>query len=121
MISEAGVKIKKFKLQKKFLKDILNNLQSNYKAQATATFLISALISEIWAFKAKKCLYLLNLGSNKKSVLRKKVLKFVFLGIFGGSKKNLIFFLNFDFFGTPFEKIFFFLLYSPEFIYSLGY
>ena len=121
MISEAGVKIKKFKLQKIFLKDILNNLQSNYKAQATATFLISALISEIWAFKAKKCLYLLNLGSNKKSVLRKKVLKFVFLGIFGGSKKNLIFFLNFDFFGTPFEKIFFFLLYSPEFIYSLGY
>ena len=57
VISEAGVKIKKFKLQKNFLKDILNNLQSNYKAQATATFSISALISEIWAFKAKKCLY----------------------------------------------------------------
>ena len=55
VISEAGVKIKKFKLQKKNLKDILNNLQSNYKAQATATFSISALISEIWAFKAKKC------------------------------------------------------------------
>ena len=78
VISEAGVKIKKFKLQKKILKDILNNLQSNYKAQATATFLISALISEIWAFKAKKCLYFWNKGPNKKSVLRKKVLEFVF-------------------------------------------
>ena len=55
VISESGVKIKKFKLQKKNLKGILNNLQSNYTAQATATFSISALISEIWAFKAKKC------------------------------------------------------------------
>ena len=55
MISEAGVKIQKFKLQKKNLKDILNNVKSNYKAQATVTFSISALISEKWAFKAKKC------------------------------------------------------------------
>ena len=55
MISEAGVKIKNFKLQKNFLKDILNNVESNYKAQATETFSISALISEIWAFTDKKC------------------------------------------------------------------
>ena len=54
MISEAGVKIQKFKLPNKNLKDILNNVESNYKAQATATFSISALISEIRAFKAKK-------------------------------------------------------------------
>ena len=47
MISEAGVKIQKFKLQKKNLKDILNNVKSNYKAQATVTFSISALIYEI--------------------------------------------------------------------------
>ena len=54
MISEAGVKIQKFKLQKKKLKDILNNVKPNCKAQATATFSISALISEIWTFKAQK-------------------------------------------------------------------
>ena len=78
VISEAGVKIKKFKLQNFFLKDILKNEESNYKAQATATFSISALISEIWAFKAKKCLYFLNKGPNKESVLHKKVLEFVF-------------------------------------------
>ena len=47
MISEAGVKIVKFKLQKKFVKDILNNVKSNYMAQATVTFSISALIYEI--------------------------------------------------------------------------
>ena len=70
MISKAGVKIKKFKLQKKILKDILNNLQSNYKAQATATFSISALISEIWAFKAKICWYLWN----KNTIIQLKML-----------------------------------------------
>ena len=41
--------------KKKILKDILNNVKPNSKAQATATFSISALISEKWAFKAKKC------------------------------------------------------------------
>ena len=53
-------------IAKKKLKDILNNLQSNYKAQATATFSISALISEIWALKAKKCWYFWNKGPDKK-------------------------------------------------------
>ena len=47
MISKAGVKIQKFKLQKKMLKDVLNNVKSNYKAKATVTFSISALIYEI--------------------------------------------------------------------------
>jgi len=47
MISEAGVKIQKFKLQKKNLKYILNNVKSNYKAQAIVTFSISDLIYEI--------------------------------------------------------------------------
>ena len=78
MISEAGVKIQKFKLQKKISKDILNNVKPNSKAQATATFSISALISEIWAFKAKKCGYFGSKGPNKKSVQRKKVLEYVF-------------------------------------------
>ena len=73
MISEAGVKIQKFKLQKKNLKDRLNNVKSNYKAQATVTFSISALIYEIWAFKAKKCWYFGNKGSNKKSALGKNL------------------------------------------------
>ena len=50
VIFEARVKIKKFKLQKKNLKDILTNVKSNYKAWATVNFSISALISEIWAF-----------------------------------------------------------------------
>ena len=54
MISEAGVKVQKFKLQKKKLKYILYNVKSTYKAEATATFSILALISEIWAFKIKK-------------------------------------------------------------------
>ena len=65
-ISEMRAKIKKFKLPIFFLKNILNNVESNYKAQATATFLVSALISEIWAFKAKKCWYFGNKGPNKK-------------------------------------------------------
>ena len=47
VISEAGVKIQKFKLQKKNLKDILNNAKPNSKAQATSTVSISALIAEI--------------------------------------------------------------------------
>ena len=54
------------------LKDILNNVKSNYKAQATVTFSISALIYEIWAFKAKKCWYFGNKGSNKKVHCAKK-------------------------------------------------
>ena len=45
----------KVQIAKKNLKDILNNVESNYKAQAIATFSISALISEIWTFKDKKC------------------------------------------------------------------
>ena len=52
MISEAGVKIQKLKLQKKVLKDILNNVKSNYKAQATVSFSISTLMYEIWAKNA---------------------------------------------------------------------
>ena len=44
MISEAGVKIQKFKLQKKNLKDILDNVKSNSKAWAPTTFSISALM-----------------------------------------------------------------------------
>ena len=36
-------------IAKKKLKDILNNVKSNYKAQATVTFSISALIYGIWA------------------------------------------------------------------------
>ena len=54
------------------------NAKWKYRAHATVTFSISALISEIWAFKAKKCLYFWNKGPNKKSVLCKKVLEFVF-------------------------------------------
>ena len=68
----------KVQIAKKNLKDILDNVKSNYKAQATVTFSISALISEKWAFKAKKCWYFGNKGSNKKSALRKKVLEWVF-------------------------------------------
>ena len=64
--------------KKKRFKDILNNTKSNYKAQATVTFSISALICEIWAFKAEKCWYFGNKGSNKKSALHKKVLECVF-------------------------------------------
>ena len=37
MISKAGVKIQKFKLQKIFLNDVLNDVKSNYKAQAIIT------------------------------------------------------------------------------------
>ena len=40
----------KLQIAKKGLKDILNNVKSNFKAWAPATFSISALISEIWAF-----------------------------------------------------------------------
>ena len=50
MITEPGVKIHKFKINKKFLKDIPYKVISNYKAQATAIFSISVLISEICAF-----------------------------------------------------------------------
>ena len=53
MISETGVQNQKFKLQKKNLKDILNNAKSNSKDQATTTVSISTLISEIYAFKGK--------------------------------------------------------------------
>ena len=56
----------KVQIAKKNLKDILNNTKSNYKAQATVTFSISALIYEIWAFKAKKCWYFGNIGSKRK-------------------------------------------------------
>ena len=72
-------------------KDILNNVKPNSKAQATATFSISALISEKWAFKAKKCWYFWNKGPNKKSVLRKKVLKSDFL-VFSDGQKEIIFY-----------------------------
>ena len=50
VITEPGVKIQKFKMHKNFLEDIPYKVISKYKAQATATFSISALISEIWAF-----------------------------------------------------------------------
>ena len=40
---------------KQKLKDILKNEKLNYEAQATATFSISAPISEILAVKDKKC------------------------------------------------------------------
>ena len=53
MISEAGVKIQKFKLQKENLKDLLINVIPNSKAKATATFSISALISEFSEIKAQ--------------------------------------------------------------------
>ena len=45
----------KVQIAKKKFKDILNNVKPICKAQTTATFSISALISEIWVFKAKKC------------------------------------------------------------------
>ena len=54
------------------------NAKWKYKAHATVTFSISALISELWAFKAKKCGYFGSKGLNKKSVQRKKVLEYVF-------------------------------------------
>ena len=87
MISEAGVKIQKFKLQKKNWKDILNDVKPNCKAQATATFSISALISEIWAFKGRKYGYFGKKAKIKKSALCKKVFKNVFFAIFRWSKK----------------------------------
>ena len=62
----------KVQIAKKKLKDILNNVKSNYKAQATITFSISVLIYEIWAFKAKKCWYFGNKGPNKKAYCAKK-------------------------------------------------
>ena len=68
----------KVQIAKKNLKDILNNVKSNHKAQATVTFSISGLIYEIWAFKAQKCWYFGNNCQNKKSVLDRKVLKIVF-------------------------------------------
>ena len=46
------------------MKDILNNVKPNCKAQAAAFFSISALISEIWTFKAKKYKYFENEGQN---------------------------------------------------------
>ena len=77
----------------------------NCKAQATATFSISALISEIWTFNAKKWWYFLNKGPNKKGVLRKKVLEFVFKH-FKGVKK--IWFLSkFSFFWNTLWIFFF--------------
>ena len=120
MISEAGVKIQKFKLQKKISKDILNNVKPNSKAQATTTFSISALISEKWAFKAKKCWYFGNKGPNKKSVLCKKVLKSVFW-YFQMVKKKIIFFQNFDFFWNTLWKKNFQRLKISIFVYFLGY
>ena len=50
VITEQGVKIHKFKMHKFFLKDIPYKVISNYEVQATATFSISVLISEICAF-----------------------------------------------------------------------
>ena len=52
-------------MQKKILQDILWNEKSKFKDQATATFSISALISEICAIWAKKCGYFGNKGPNK--------------------------------------------------------
>ena len=40
----------KVQIEKKNLKHILNNVKWNYKAWATATFSISAPITEIWTF-----------------------------------------------------------------------
>ena len=54
------------------LKDVLNNVKSNYKDKATITFLISALIYEILAFKAKKCWYFGNKGPNKTKCTAQK-------------------------------------------------
>ena len=68
----------KLQITKKNLKYIQNNAKWKYKAHATVTFSISALISEIWAFKAKKCGYFGSKGPNKKSVQRKKVSEYVF-------------------------------------------
>ena len=90
MISEAGAKVQKFKLQKK-LKYILYNVKSTYKAEATATFSILALISEIWALKIKNDDIL---GIN---VQLKKVLECVL-----GHPLNI------------------FLLYGPKFMYFFG-
>ena len=59
----------------KNLKNILNNVIPNSKAQATATFSISALISEILAFKAKRYWYFGIKGPNKKSLLHKSFKK----------------------------------------------
>ena len=82
MISEAGVKIQKFKLHKKNLKDILNIVKPIYKSQAIVTI------------------------SNKRSALCKKVLECVSEYFYVGGQKILIFFLHFDFFGTPFNFFF---------------
>ena len=79
------------------MKDILNNVKPNSKAQATATFSISALISEIWAIKAKKCLYFGNKGLNKKKCTAQKSLKKCFL-VFSDGPKKIFFFQDFDFF-----------------------
>ena len=62
----------KVQIAKIKLKDILNNVESNYKAKATATFSTSALISEICAPKANKCWYFWNKGPNKKVYCAKK-------------------------------------------------
>ena len=59
----------KVQIVKKKLKDILNNVKSNYKAQTIVTFLISVFIYEIWTFKAKKCWYFGNKRSNRESAL----------------------------------------------------
>ena len=49
MISETGIKIQKIRMQNFFLKNKLLYIKRKYEAQATATFKISALISEICA------------------------------------------------------------------------
>ena len=58
----------KVQVAKKKLKYILYNVKSTYKAEATATFSILALISEIWAFKIKKWWYFGNKRPIKKSL-----------------------------------------------------
>ena len=101
-----GSKLKTSNYKKK-LKYIRNNAKWKYKAHATVTFSISALISEIWAFKAKKCGYFGSKGPNKKSVQRKNVLEYVFWS-FRWSKNFLIFLKILIFLGHPLKKSFFY-------------
>ena len=72
----------KVQVAKKNLKDILNNVESNYKVQAAATFFDFSF--HLWNMPKKLILW--NKGPNKESVLCKKVLECVFW-FFQGSKK----------------------------------
>ena len=63
---------------------------------------------------------ILEIKGQIKKCTAQKSLRMCFLVFLGGQKK-FDFFQNFDFFGTPFRKFFFFLLYSTEFTYFLAY